>query len=161
MSFVSEKLLGVDVNEVSTTPKNELGAEIALVDGRVVRYVKAATAVAAGDALVIATSDAAAPFAVSSSSAAAQVLVGVAHVAIPAGSYGFITVRGPVTVKASAGTASGARLGTTATAGTLAALTASASYTPSELSATIAAASGVGVSSLSAESGGTVRAYLG
>lgn len=121
------KILGVDVTSTSTTAEHEVGVKA--IDPanpqNVYQYVQADDAVAQYDAVQLdvaaagSGSSANVPFLVTPTSAADQIIVGVAQVAIAAGSYGFILIEGGGTVKAAATVVAGAPAVTIATAGTL------------------------------------------
>jgi len=122
-------ILGCDPTRVDTVAAFVPGTESDHPDtvnfpGTKLRYVKAATAIALGDSLILKTDEALEPHALIPSSAIQQPIVGIAHVAIASGSFGWITRHGRVaSAKAAASTAASARLGSSATAGTLTTLT--------------------------------------
>lgn len=148
------KILGVDFSRVSTVPENELGIIVDDVRGGAYgftrtqidqfsggpvtttyqytpgnryKYVQATATIAVGDAVKVddAAADVTKPGLVTPTTAVTDIVDGVAHVAIPSLSYGWVTVEGRVyTAKVlDAGNAEGAALGATATAGTLGAIT--------------------------------------
>jgi hypothetical protein len=122
-------------------------------------YVQASGAVAAGDACFL-TTGAGNPYRVAPTSAVSQPVQGIAHVAIPSASYGWISRGGDVgNVKATAGTAAGAVLGSSGVAGTLITITAA---TPSnaEVIAALASAAGVGMVCRVAEAAGRMTVHL-
>lgn len=142
------KVLGVDVDVVSSTPDHELGLVVE-ADGVRYMYVQADDAVTQYNAVKI---DAAAagsgtagnvPYLVTPTAAADEVLAGVAQVAFTAGYYGFVAIGGKVIVLVAAGLTALEPLGTTGTAGTLDGVVASAANA-------LAAGSGVGAISVSA-----------
>lgn len=111
-----------------------------------VRLVRADSAVAAGDAVIMKTAETDVPHAVVPSSAVAQAVVGIAEVAIAANSYGWITTKGYVpSCKVLDASSAGDKLGTSSTAGTLGSLDASSTVTQAEARAAIAAAAGKGL----------------
>lgn len=101
----------------STTKKFRLGSVRRSTAGVDYCYVKAGAAIAQYDAVRL---NAAGFEDARPTSAAGQVVFGVAQVAIASGSYGWVAVRGQVTCKVVAATAIGSPLVTNATAGTLA-----------------------------------------
>lgn len=154
-------MLGWNVEKTHASPQHRLGLRIRDPRDGVneYMYVRADDAVAAGDAVAI---DAAAagsgdaadvPFLVTPTGAGSAVL-GVAHVAIPAGYYGFITVYGKVdNAKVASGATAGGQLTPTATAGQLAVQAATADLA-------LAAGSGAGVIAVSGESGGKAAVFV-
>lgn len=152
--------LGVDLTDVSTTPKFERGS-IALLNGNDYMYIQAGSAIAAGDFLIVDTSSASEPFVLIPSSAVNQAVEAVAPVAIASGSYGWVLIRGNVAgAKVAASTAAGAQLGTSATAGTLSTISISGTYTQAEIQRVLAAAAGRAVIALDAESGGVTEVQV-
>lgn len=61
-----------------------------------IQYVRAANAIAAGDALIVLTDQTDEPYAFTPCTATGQVLRGVAHAAIGSGLFGWVTVKGRV-----------------------------------------------------------------
>ena len=126
---MSDVIVGCDPTRVDTVAAFTPGTESAHPDtinfpGTKLRYIKAAAAIAAGDSLILKTDEALEPHALIPSSAVQQPIVGIAPVAIASGSFGWIVRHGRVaSAKAAASTAAGARLGSSATAGTLTTLT--------------------------------------
>jgi hypothetical protein len=122
-------ILGCDPTRVDTTAAFVPGTESDHPDtvnfpGTKLRYIKAASNIALGDSLILKTDEALEPHALIPSSAIQQPIVGIAHVAIASGSFGWITRHGRVaSAKAAASTAAAARLGSSGTAGTLTTLT--------------------------------------
>lgn len=163
-----EKMLGIDITRVTTTPLHEVGTIIEDPRGGSIgtlsfsdgfggtitrtgnpgaeyRYVKAGAAIAAGDAVKVDNSgtDADKPGTVIPTSGVTDIVEGIAHVAIASGSYGFITTKGRVyAAKVTDGGAEGDALGASATAGTLVSITASSTVTQAEAIAAIRYAAG-------------------
>jgi hypothetical protein len=114
---------------VDTVAAFVLGTESAHPDtvnfpGTKLRYIKAATAIALGDSLKLKTDEALEPNVLVPTAAVQEPVVAIAHVAIGANSFGWVTRHGRVaSAKAAASTAAAARLGSSATAGTLVTLT--------------------------------------
>lgn len=116
----------VDSTDRSTTAKLPLGTKAVTTDGKSYRYVKAGAAIAAKDAVRFAGS-AAAWDDVRPTSAAQQFVVGAADgTAFAEGEYGFILTKGPSTVLATDAISAGATVGSSATAGLLVAVDATA-----------------------------------
>lgn len=145
------KILGVDVEIVKTLaegPEHELGL-IVEADGTQYKYVQADSAVAQYDAVKIDSAAAGSgltanvPFVVTPTAAADEVIAGVAQVAIAAGSYAFVAIKGKAVVKVAAGLTAEELLVTTATAGTL-------DGTAAAVGNALAAGTGVGVQSYTA-----------
>lgn len=161
MSFDAYKQLGVDFTDVGTTVLHTLGTEVMGPDGRVFRYIQAAGTIAAGDLLTYATSGTNRPYTMLGTSALNQPVSGVGFNAIPSGSYGWVVVKGPVAnLKVAASTAAGSQIGSSATAATGTAITVSASPTQAEVQRALAAASGLGVTTTTAEASGIAPAVL-
>lgn len=126
---MSDVILGCDPTRVDTTAAFIVGTESAHPDtvnfpGTKLRYIKAITAIALGDSLKLKTDEALEPNALVPTAAIQEPVVAIAHVAIGAGSFGWVTRHGRVaSAKAAASTAAGARLGSSSTAGTLVTLT--------------------------------------
>lgn len=151
---------GVDLSATGTTAAHGLGAE-AFQDGTIYQYVKAGSTIAVGDALILDTSATDEPFVVIPSAAVNQVVAGIAPVAIASASYGWIVIRGKVpSAKVAASTAAGAQLGTSATAGTLSTITIAGTYAQGEVQRVLAAAAGLSVQALEAESGGLSKVAI-
>lgn len=160
MSYNGFADMGVDLTDVSTTPKFERGA-IAVLNGNEYVYAQAGSAIAAGDFLVVDVTSASEPFVLIPSSAVNQAIEAIAPVAIASGSYGWVLTRGSTTgAKVEASTAANAQLGSSATAGTLSTITISASPTQAEVQRVLAAASGKAVIALDAESGGVAEVQI-
>jgi hypothetical protein len=119
-----EKVLGVDLLATHTVAKHAVGMETTCDDGTRRKYVKAAAAIAANDALKI--NVATGPYFFTPTTAALDPVAGVAAVAIASGSFGWVIVSGKATVKVAAAITAGAHLAATATAGTLDDVTAAA-----------------------------------
>jgi hypothetical protein len=114
------------------------------------RYVKAGSAISAGNALVVSLADADEPNTLVPCSAVNQVCVGVAHSAIASGSFGWVTIKGRLTNVVNTGTiAAGDKLTTSATAGALSPISSGDSnVTSTKLNAALAMAAGIGVMAL-------------
>lgn len=125
----------------STVKKQRIGTVKHAVTGAEFTYVKAGAAIAAFDACrVTGTLESVVP-----TSAAGQLVVGVAQVAIASGSFGWICTRGACTAKVVAATAIGSPLVTNATAGTLALADATAIANRPAVATVIGVAAGSGV----------------
>lgn len=126
---MADYLWGVNPTQVDTTAVFRLGTECR--DPRTgdfpqntIRYITAGSAIALGDSLILKTDEANEPNVLIPTSAIQQPIVAIAHVAIGSGSSGWVTTHGRVaSAKAAASTAVAARLGSSATAGTLTTLT--------------------------------------
>ena len=117
---------GILPTRVDTTAQYPLGMEAddpraTDFPGNRIRYVRADSAVAAGDAVILDVAETDQPGAVTPVSAVDQAVEGIAQVAIAADSYGWICIHGKV-LNAKVGTSVAAddTLVSTATAGTLA-----------------------------------------
>ncbi len=150
-------LAGVNPTTVDTVPEFALGTEAddpragASYAGNRIRYIKAGSNIALGDALIIKTDEATLePWVQIPTSAVAQVVVGVAHVAIASGSYGWVTVRGRVpAANVGPSIAVGAKLGSSSSAGKLVALAqADTNFSSNNINAAIAQGAGVGLMAL-------------
>src|SRR4030095_3852564 len=131
---MARKMLGIDITDVSVTPKAEVGGVYEdvrggtgsftykeVIDGNTFtrefspdgeyKYVRAASAVAIGDAVRIDTGQTDEPAAVVPVSAADQPVEGIAIVSLASGSYGFIQVRGRVPSQAAATSVAALRYG--------------------------------------------------
>ena len=133
MAHIGEILAGVNPNTVDTVPKFQPGFEVLDEKGRTLRYVKATTAVAVGDSVSLNTGYTQTtengyivqePAAVAPAAAVTLALVGISEVAIPINNFGWVVTKGRVVGKVAAATAAASQLGTSATSGTLAAITA-------------------------------------
>ena len=180
---MSHKILGIDIGRVDTTPQHELGLIVRdiiggqgtrsykeVIDGATItqqyspdaefKYVRAQSNVAVGDSVILDTGQTDEPAAVIPVSAVNQPVEGIARVAIAANSYGWVQVRGRVpSAKVAAGTAAGAQLGSSGTAGTLSTITV-ATPTAAEVQRVLAAAIGRGAQAMDAEAGGLAEVYL-
>lgn len=142
------KILGVDIEITSSSAENELGL-IVEANGAQYKYVQADDAVAQYDAVKIDPSAAGSgssannPFVVTPTANADEVIAGIAQVAIAAGYYGFILIKGLGVAKVAAGLAAEELLVTTGTAGTL-------DGTAAAVGNALAAGTGVGVQSYTA-----------
>ena len=152
---MADSTLGANATQTDTVAQFRLGEEIA--DPRAadfpmnrLRYVKAGSAISAGNALVVSLADADEPNTLVPCSAVNQVCVAIAHSAIASGSFGWVTFKGRLTNVVNTGTlAAGNKLTTTATAGALGALAeADSNVTSTKLNAAIAMAAGIGVMAL-------------
>ena len=116
----------IDSTDRSTTAKVPVGTRAVTADGREYVYVKAGAAIAAKDAVRFAGS--AAGFDdVRPTSATQQFVIGAADgTAFDSGDYGFILTKGVTTVLATDAIAAGACVGSSATAGLLVAVDATA-----------------------------------
>lgn len=101
MAFVGSKLLGVDVTRTSTSAEHTVGSIVAQSDGSVYRYVSAAEALGAYQPV-----DWNGSFAASVTDNGDPIL-GVAQVAIASGSYGWVLIEGPGTIKVTGSMAAG------------------------------------------------------
>lgn len=149
---------GISPTTVDTTQSFPLYTEVDdprshTFPGNRIRYVKAGSAIAAGDALKIKTDEATLePGVLVPTSAIQEVIVGIAHVAIASGSFGWVTVKGRVASAtvgdASTGTA-GAKLGSSASAGKVISLTtADSNFTSNDYQEVAALAAGIGLMAL-------------
>jgi hypothetical protein len=132
------------VTETSTTAKNAIGTKSFDENGNEYTYVKAGAAIAQYDAVRFAGS-ALGYDDVRPTSAAGQVCIGAAQIAIASGSYGWILSRGVGTVKVVVSTAAGSALLPNATAGTLALATAADVTFSSAVALVTGVAAGSGV----------------
>ena len=152
--------LGVYLSNTDVIPAFEAGAAT-FQNGNEYTYVKAGSAIAVGDVLVVDVTATGEPYTLIPASAVNQTIEAVAPVAIASGSYGWVCVRGNVAaVKVAASTAANAQLGTSATAGTASTVTVSASPTQAEIQRVLAAASGRSLIALDAESGGVAECLI-
>lgn len=145
---MAEFLLGVNPTQTDTVARFTLGTEARDPRTRdfpqnTVRYVKAGSAISAGNSLIVSLTDADEPFTLVPASALNQVVVAVAPVAIASGSFGWVTIKGRVAsaLKTASAVTAGDPLSTTATAGALA--------TANSTSATaLAVGTGIGIQAL-------------
>src|SRR5262245_31902918 len=111
---MSNVIVGCDPTRVDTVAAFTLGTESAHPDtanfpGTKLRYIKAATAIALGDSLKLKTDEALEPNVLVPTAAIQEPIVGIAHVAIGANAFGWITRHGRVaSAKAAASTAAAA-----------------------------------------------------
>jgi len=125
MTYATTPLMGVNITATtSTTPDFTVGGRALLSDGGEAMYIKASSAIAAGDALLISGAGAAAPITTALTDAGtttAHQYIGVAHVAIDSGSYGWACTKGIPTagINVAASCVRGSPLYTTSTAGQL------------------------------------------
>lgn len=118
-------ILGVDITAAtSTTPNFKLAGRATLSDGGEAMYIKASSTITAGDVLLIDSAGAAAPITTAltdAGTATAHKYIGVAHVDITSGSYGWACTRGVPTagINVAASCVRGSPLYTTSTAGRL------------------------------------------
>lgn len=126
---MSAVLLGIEPTRVDTAAAFTIGTESPHPDpinfpNTTLRYIKAGSAIALGDALKIKADEALEPNVLIPTSAVQQPVVAIAHVAIASGSCGWVTSHGRVaSAKVAASTAAEARLGSSASAGILQTLT--------------------------------------
>lgn len=153
-------IAGIDVLRVDPTQKHALGIEVKCVDGTTRKYVRAGAAVALGDFLKVDTAEGSYDF--DPTGATNQPCAGVCPVSGVSDNYYFwAIIKGKVAgAKLAAGTAAGAQLGSTATAGTFATKTIGGAFAQAEIQAVQAMAVGVGVLCTVAESGGTGTVVL-
>jgi len=125
MAYAITPLLGVEVTKAtSTTPEFTIGGRVKLSDGGEAMYVKAGSTIAAGDVLLISSAGSAVPITTAlcdKGGTTPQQYIGVAHVAITSGSYGWACTAGIPTAGISvlASCVRGSPLYTTSTAGAL------------------------------------------
>jgi hypothetical protein len=121
---MSDVIFGCDPTRVDTVAAFALGTETK--DPRAVdfpqnklRYVKAGSALSAGNTLTVSLADALEPFTLVPASALNQVVAGVAVTAIASGSFGWVTFKGRVAsaLKTASTVTAGDPMSTTATAG--------------------------------------------
>jgi hypothetical protein len=151
--------MGVFLANTDTTPIHDLGT-ISVQNGNEYVYIRAGSAIALGDVLVIDTTATDEPYRLIPTSALNQSIEAIAQVAIASGSFGWVCARGNVVAKVAASTAANVAVGTSATAGTFTTITVSASPTQAEVQRVLAAAVGRGVITLDAESGGLAEVYI-
>jgi hypothetical protein len=133
MTFAVTPLIGVDVTDTSSLqsgsssvyePEFQLGGRAALSDGGETMYIKASSAITAGDVLLIDSAGAAAPITTAlcdAGTATAHKYIGVAHTTLASGQHGWACTRGVPTAGISvlASCVKGSPLYTTSTAGAL------------------------------------------
>jgi hypothetical protein len=122
-----DMLQGVSPTQTDTVAQFTLGTESQDPRARdfplnEIKYVKAGSAISAGNCLVVSLADADEPFTLVPASALNQVIAGIAPVAIASGAFGWVTVRGRVAsaLKTASVVTAGDPMSTTATAGALA-----------------------------------------
>lgn len=153
---MSDVHIGANLTLTETTQSFPLGMEIEDPRGgnqksaNRFRYIKAGSAISAGNALVVSLADADEPNTLVPCSAVNQVIIAIAEVAIASASFGWVQVKGRHAGVVNTGTISaGNKLTTTATAGALGALAeADSNVTSTKLNAAIAMAAGIGVMAL-------------
>lgn len=149
---------GIALTTVDTTQTFPLGTE---VDdprggehsfGKRFRYVKAGSAISAGNTCVVSLADANEPNTLVPCSALNQIIVGIAEVAIASASFGWVQVKGRAAsaTKSTAVIAAGQALTTSSTAGALLAVAGDgdSNVTSTKINALIAMAGGIGVMAL-------------
>ena len=152
MSFVSYKLLGVDVSHEDSTAQHELGTRVLANDGKEYVYVAIdATGVTLGQAVKLAAN-----YTVSASGTGW--IYGVAHVALGANKYGWVQTKGVVNALIATSTAAGTLLGLLAASGSK--FTAVVAVSESGSTAHTAGAQGVRAVALTAESSGKADVLL-
>jgi hypothetical protein len=125
MTYNTTPLMGVDITTAtSTTPEWAVGGKVDLNDGGQAVYVKASSAITAGDVLLISGAGAAVPITTALTDAGtttAHQYIGVAHVTIASASYGWACLKGIPTagINVAASCVRGSPLYTTSTAGQL------------------------------------------
>jgi hypothetical protein len=151
-SFNSYKLLGVDVTHTETTAAHELGCRVTHQDGGEYVYVLAdGTGATAGQTVKLLAN-----FVVSASGTG--YVFGVAHVALPANTYGWVKTRGVVTALVTTSLASGSLVCGIAATGSK--LQAPAAVAESGSTAHAIGAQTLRGVTLSAESSGSASVYL-
>lgn len=150
-----QSALGIDPTRVDTARQYQIGWEIGDprandFPGNTIKYIKAGSAISAGNALVVSLADAEEPYTLVPCSAVNQVIAGIAHVAIASGSFGWVTKGGRHPGVTNTGTiTAGNKLTTSATAGALTPLAdADSNVTSTKLNAALAMAAGIGVLAL-------------
>lgn len=146
------KHAGIDFNSVDLTPQHALGIEVDCDDGTRRKYVRAGSAIAAGDVLTVDVAEGDNDY--QQSAAAADLTIAgawpSAYPAVADNSYFWCVVRGVVSVKAAAAVVAGAPVVTIATAGTV-------DDTAATAANALASGSGIGGIFVSATSGGFAR----
>jgi hypothetical protein len=156
-------MLGIDPTRVDTVRQFPLGTEAK--DPRtndfpqkVLKYVKAGSALSTGNSLVVSLADAEEPYVLVPSSALNQVIAGITEIAIASGSFGWVTVRGRVAsaLKTASTVTAGDPMSTTATAGALA-------IANSTSATALAVGTGIGVQALDSSDSNstTIEVVLG
>lgn len=113
---MSTKVLGAYTGVTSTTAKHDLGSEYTDRNGTKWVYVKADTNAKTAYSVCYIASDYTLGDGVGASAVGD---CGVPQVAFAASEYGWVAIKGPMTVKYAAGVAAGAAIYTSATAGAL------------------------------------------
>lgn len=150
---------GIDFSRVDDTRKHPLGIEVPGNDGCTYKYIRAGEALTAKNFLTVDHAEGVDDF--EHTDAVSEVIGGIANVAIGDNKFGWIIVHGVVTgANVATGVAAGDKLGSTATAGRADKLDASSTVSQAEARAAIAAAAGVGVEALTAESSNTATVIL-
>jgi hypothetical protein len=124
---MADVLQGVTPTQTDTVAQFTLGTETQDPRARdfpqnELRYIKAGSALSAGNSLVVSLADADEPFTLVPASALNQVIAGIAVTAIACGSFGWVTIRCRVAsaLKTASTVTAGDPMSTTATAGALA-----------------------------------------
>jgi hypothetical protein len=145
---MAEMLIGVSPTQTDTTAQFTLGTETKDPRARdfpmnELRYVKAGSAISAGNTCTVSLADADEPFTLVPASALNQVVAGVAVTAIASGSFGWVTIKGRVAsaLKTASTVTAGDPMSTTATAGALA-------IANSTSATALAVGSGIGIQAL-------------
>lgn len=156
---------GIGITTVDTTQSFPLGTVIddprggAHSNGKQFKYVKAGSAISAGNVLVVSLADADEPNTLVPCSALNQLCVGVAEVAIASGSFGWVQVKGrhSAAVKSTAVIAAGQALTTSSTAGAFLAVAGDgdSNVTSTKINALIAMAGSIGVMALDSSDSNT------
>lgn len=156
-------MFGIDPTRVDSSKQYPLGTEAE--DPRqtdfpqnMIKYVKAGSAISAGNALVVSLADADEPYTLVPASALNQVIAGIAPTAIASGSFGWVTIRGRVAsaLKTASTVTAGDPMSTTATAGALA-------IANSTSATALAVGTGIGVQALDSSDSNstTIEVVLG
>lgn len=125
MTYAITPTLGVDISAATTSsPEFAAGLRVKLSDGGEAMYVKAASTIVGGDALLISDAGSAAPITTAlcdAGTTTAHQYIGVAHVSITTGQWGWACMKGvPLAgIKVLASCVRGSALYTTSTAGAL------------------------------------------
>jgi len=150
---------GIDFSRVDTSRKHPLGLEVPADDGCVYKYVRAGGGLTANNFVCIDYAEGVND--VEQTDAVSEVFAGIVSVALSDNEYGWIKVKGVhVGANVATGVAAGDKLGSTATAGRADKLDASSTVTQAEARAAIAAAAGIGVQALTAESSNAATVIL-
>ena len=145
---MAENLLGISPTQVDTVAQFTLGTTAKDPRARdfplnELKYIKAGSAISAGNALIVSLADADEPFTLVPSSALSQVVAGIATHAIASGSFSWVVIRGRVAsaLKTASTVTAGDTMSTTATAGALA-------ISNSTSATALAVGSGIGIQAL-------------